>query len=460
MKTYDLCVIGAGSGGLVAATTGHRLGLKTVLLEKNKIGGECTHSGCVPSKTIIHSSKQFHAMKHAERYGLPSPNVDASFEFGAVMEHVDQVVQSIYANEQPETFQNMGIDVIVHPSGAQFLSETRIRIGDQELEAAHTIICAGSSPVMVTPKGHETVEFLHNENFWELRDQPRSITFIGGGVIAAELGQVMRRFGSEVHIIEHNPRILKVVDDDVAQAMIDVFEQEGIHLYPGTELSACEKTERGTVAVSLVGADGPKEFETDALFMAAGRVPNVQGMQLEKSGVDYDRRGIKVNEYLQTSAPNIYACGDVASPEKFTHVASYQADICVHNILHGNSRTNDLEVLPWAIFTDPEIAHVGLTERDARASHDGIQVLRVDATLDRYVTEGKTTGFVKIILGAEDRILGADAIGAHSGEWIQLVSMALKTRMPIQTFADTIVAYPTFSEIVKKAFVRHLRTRS
>jgi pyruvate/2-oxoglutarate dehydrogenase complex dihydrolipoamide dehydrogenase (E3) component len=183
-------------------------------------------------------------------------------------------------------------------------------------------------------------------------------------------------------------------------------------------------------------------------------------MHPEKGGVDYDRRGIKVNDYLQTSAPNIYACGDVTSPEKFTHVASYQADICVHNILHGNSRTNDLEVLPWAIFTDPEIAHVGRNEREARASHDGIQVLRVDATLDRYVTDGKTAGFVKIILDAEDRILGADAIGAHSGEWIQLVSMALKTQMPIQVFADTIVAYPTFSEIVKKAFVRHLRTRS
>ena len=460
MNTYDLCVIGAGSGGLVAATTGQRLGLKTVMLEKNKIGGECTHVGCVPSKTIIHSSKQFHAMKQAERYGLPHLNVEESFQFEAVMEHVDRVVQSIYANEQPETFQAMGIDVIVHPSGAQFLSEKRIRIGDEALEAAHTIICTGSSPVMVAPKGHESVDFLNNDNFWELRHQPRSITFIGGGIISAELGQVMRRFGSEVHIIEHNPRILKVVDDDVAHAIIDVFEQEGIQLYPGTEVSACEKTERGVVLVSLVGPDGPKEFETEALFMAAGRVPNVQGMQLEKSGVGYDRRGIKVNDYLQTSAPNIYACGDATSPEKFTHVASYQADICVHNILHGNSRTNDLEVMPWAIFTDPEIAHVGLSEREARAKLDGVQVLRVDATLDRYVTEVKTTGFIKIILDEQDRILGADAIGAHSGEWIQLVSMALKTQMPIQAFADTIVAYPTFSEIVKKAFVRHLRTRS
>ena len=460
MDTYDLCVIGAGSGGLVAATTGHRLGLKTIMLERNKVGGECTHTGCVPSKTIIHSSKQFNAMKQAGRYGLPRLDVEEAFHFEEVMEHVDRVVQSIYEHEKPETFQTMGIDVIVHPSGAQFLSEKRIRIGDKVLEAEHTIICTGSSPAPFAPEGHDAIDFLNNENFWELRRQPHTITFIGGGIISAELGQTMRRFGSEVNIIEHNPRILKVVDDDVAHAMIDIFEQEGIRLYHQAEVIACRKTDRGTVALSLQGPHGSVALETEALFLAAGRVPNVQGMQLEKSAINYDRRGIKVNAYLQTSTPNIYACGDVASREKFTHAASYQADICVHNILHGNTRINDLSVLPWAIFTDPEIAHVGLSEKEARAKFDRIQVLRVDATLDRYVTESKTAGFVKIILDEQDRILGADAIGAHSGEWIQLVTMALKTETPIQAFADTIVAYPTFSEIVKKAFVRHLRTRS
>ena len=460
MDKYDLCVIGAGSGGLVAATTGHRLGLKTIMLERNKVGGECTHTGCVPSKTIIHSSKQFNAMKQAGRYGLPRLDVEEAFHFEEVMEHVDRVVQSIYEHEKPETFQTMGIDVIVHPSGAQFLSEKRIRIGDEVLEAEYTIICTGSSPAAFAPEGHDAIDFLNNENFWELRQQPHDITFVGGGIISAELGQTMRRFGSEVNIIEHNPRILKVVDDDVAHAMIDIFEQEGIRLYQQAEVTACKKTDRGTVALTLDGPDGPTALETDALFLAAGRVPNVQGMRLEKGGIDYDRGGIEVNEYLQTSTPNIYSCGDVASREKFTHAAAYQADICVHNILHGNTRINDLSVLPWAIFTDPEIAHVGLSEKEARAKFDRIQVLRVDATLDRYVTESKTAGFVKIILDEQDRILGADAIGAHSGEWIQLVTMALKTEMPIQAFADTIVAYPTFLEIVKKAFVRYLRTRS
>lgn len=456
MNKYDLCVIGAGSGGLVAATTGNRLGLKTILLEKNKIGGECTHTGCVPSKAIIKSARQYHAMKHAGRYGLPQNNVVADFDFAAVMEHVDEVIQSIYQHETPDVFRNMGIDVIVDPAGAQFLSPTRIRIGDDTFEATHTIICTGSSPAKVTPDGHEAITLLHNENFWSLRRQPQSITFIGGGIIAAELGQTLRRFGSEVNIIDHNPRILKVVDDDVARAMIDIFEAEGIRLYHQSEVATCKKTDRGTAALTLATPEGLVELETEAVFVTAGRVPNVEGLRLEKAGVAYDDEGIVVNDYLQTSAPHIYACGDVASPAKFTHVASHQAGICVHNILHGNTKENDLSVLPWAIFTDPEVAHVGLSQKEAG---DDATVLKVDATLDRYVTDGKTTGFVKIILDAADRIVGADAIGAHSGEWIHLIALALRTEMSIRDFADTILAYPTFSEIVKKAFVRYLRTK-
>ena len=285
MNKYDLCVIGAGSGGLVAATTGNRLGLKTILLERSKIGGECTHSGCIPSKAIIQSAKQYHAMKQAARFGLPQIDVEPDFDFAAVMEHVDEVVQSVYQNETPDVFQNMGIDVIVHPAGAQFLSPTQIRMGDDTLEAAHTIICTGSSPARMAPEGHESIDLLHNENFWELRRQPQSITFIGGGIISAELGQSLRRFGSEVNIVDRNPRILKVVDEDVAQAMIAIFEDEGIRLFHQSEVLTCKKTNRGSLALSLKTPQGRVDLESEAVFLAAGRVPNVQGMQLEKAGV-------------------------------------------------------------------------------------------------------------------------------------------------------------------------------
>jgi pyruvate/2-oxoglutarate dehydrogenase complex dihydrolipoamide dehydrogenase (E3) component len=261
-----------------------------------------------------------------------------------------------------------------------------------------------------------------------------------------------------VNVIEHNPRILKVVDDEVAEVIIDIFEKEGIHLYQHTEVVKCVPKDE-VVKVYLKNGNGSAELETETLFLAVGRSPNVLGMHLENTAIEYDDRGIKVNEYLQTSAENIYACGDVASPAKFTHAASYQADICVKNIIHGNHLKNDLNVFPWVIFTDPEIAHVGLSEIHAREKFNNIQVLKVKANLDRFVTDLKTTGFIKIILNENDRILGADAIGAHSGEWIQLITMAIKNNISVESFADTIVAYPTFSEIVKKAFVRHLRTR-
>jgi pyruvate/2-oxoglutarate dehydrogenase complex dihydrolipoamide dehydrogenase (E3) component len=458
MKKYDLCIIGAGSGGLVAATTGNRLGLKTLMIEKNIIGGECTHSGCVPSKAIINSAKSHHLVENASAYGLPEAGYKELFNFGSVMEHVDGIIQSVYKNETPEVFEEMGIDVIIDKAGAQFITNKHLQVGDREFIAENTVICTGSSPRIFAPDGSENIQFLTNENFWQLRKQPQSITFIGGGVISAELSQTMRRFGSEVNVIEHNPRILKVVDDEVAEVIIDIFEKEGIHLYQHTEVVKCVPKDE-VVKVYLKNGNGSAELETETLFLAVGRSPNVLGMHLENTAIEYDDRGIKVNEYLQTSAENIYACGDVASPAKFTHAASYQADICVKNIIHGNHLKNDLNVFPWVIFTDPEIAHVGLSEIHAREKFNNIQVLKVKANLDRFVTDLKTTGFIKIILNENDRILGADAIGAHSGEWIQLITMAIKNNISVESFADTIVAYPTFSEIVKKAFVRHLRTR-
>lgn len=459
MEHFDLCVIGAGSGGLVAATTGNRLGLKTIMVEKHKIGGECTHSGCIPSKALISAAKSYQNLQETEKYGLPRASLDNEFDFGKVMAHVDDVIQGVYQHETPDVFEKMSITVVVDPAGARFLSPTHLKVGSQEFTATHTIICTGSSPRHFAPDGVENIDFLDNENFWQLRKQPKSITFIGGGVISTELGQTMRRFGSTVNIIEHNPRILKVVDDDVSALMIDLLEKDGVNLYHDTEILKCEKQTTG-VRLTLRTPDGIKTLDSEAIFLAIGRVPNIHGLDLEKAGIEYSERGIVTNEFLQTSAENIYACGDVTSPAKFTHAASYQADICVWNIIKGNHKQNDLSVFPWAIFTDPEIAHVGLSEKQAWKKYgDDIQVLQVQASLDRFITELKTTGFIKIILDGEDKIIGADAIGAHAGEWIQLITMAIKHNISVEAFADTIVAYPTFSEIVKKAFVRHLRTK-
>jgi pyruvate/2-oxoglutarate dehydrogenase complex dihydrolipoamide dehydrogenase (E3) component len=461
MKQYDIAVIGAGSAGLVAALTANRRGAKVAMIEKDKIGGDCTHTGCVPSKTILHAARVFHEMKHTESLGLPRVNTTTDFEFAKVMEHVDSVVQGIYAHEKPEIFQDMGIDVFVHRSGAKFLNNKGIQMGDEIIYAEYTIICTGSSPRMVTIEGHRREDILTTDNFWQIRERPAPIVFLGGGVIAAEIGQAMARFGCEVTIIDRHPRILKVVDEEVGDVAIQTLKEEGIHILTDSEITLCELRADGKNIIYIEQKGEETQLETEgALFAALGRVPNVGGMELEQAGVEYDAKGIKTNEYLQTTADNIYAAGDVTTPYKFTHTASYQARVCIANILHGNHVVNDLSVLPWGIFMDPEIGHVGMSEAQAREAYDNVRVFKVGAgTVDRFITEGKTTGFMKVVMDENDNILGADAIGAEASEWIQFITVAMKNRLPITAFTDMIFAYPTFSEIVQKAFSRYLRTK-
>jgi pyruvate/2-oxoglutarate dehydrogenase complex dihydrolipoamide dehydrogenase (E3) component len=462
MKQYDLVVIGAGSAGLVAALTAHRRGLKVAMLEKSKIGGECTHSGCVPSKTLIHVARTLHESQNATSLGLPAMQTTTEFDFGRVMAYVDSVVQGVYEHEKPEVFQQAGIDTHVHPSGAQFLSKHEVRIGGEVLQASHIVVCSGSSPRMIERRGPRQPTILHNENFWQLREQPASLMFLGGGVISAELGQVMARFGSEVTIVDRNPRILKVLDEEVAEIAIAALRADGVRIVTRANCTAC-----GVRSDGMHFVDVEREGESDTLetrgilFAAMGRVPNVTGMDLGKAGIQYDlQRGIVTNDHLQTTTDNIYACGDVTARQKFTHTASYQAEICIDNIMQGNPRVNDLSVLPWAIYMDPEIGHVGLSEAQARERVDQVQVYSVGCdSVDRFITEGRTEGLLKVVMDENDVILGADAIGAHAGEWIQLITVAMVNKVPITGLSDTIFAYPTFSEIVKKVLTRYLRTK-
>lgn len=455
MKTYDLIVIGAGSGGLVAATTAQRKGLKTAMIEKNKIGGECTHYGCVPSKALINAAKAYHSIDKMEELGIsvskPKPN------FGTIMEKVDDIVQGIYSHETPDVFENQGIDVFVNSSGAQFVDAHTITIGGETLKAKNFVISSGSSPRMPDIKGIESVNTLNNENFWELREHPKKIVFIGGGVISVEIGQAMARFGCEVAILDRNPRILKVTDEEIGNYLSSQIEKDGVELILNSKIVSFE----GEKTLKYSENNVEKTVDADYFFIAAGRIPNVNGMQLENAGVNYSNHGITTNDYLQTSAPHIYACGDVTTPLKFTHTASHQANICIDNIIDGNSKINDLSVFPWGIFTEPEIGHVGMTEKQAIEKHgeDNISIFKVDASIDRFITDRKTGGMLKVIFSNDDLVLGAEAVGAHAGEWIQLFTPIIKNKIKAQVMADTIFSYPTYSEIVKKAFSRYLRTK-
>lgn len=459
-KHYDIAVIGAGSGGLVAATSAKRKGLSVVLIEKNKIGGECLHTGCVPSKTFINSSKVYSMAKKTNMFGLPLFIEKDKFDFSKIMEYVDSVVQNIYKDENPEVFQNLGIDVYVNPSGAQFINNRKIRVGSEVINAEHTIICTGSSPKRFESTKEVGITFLDNENFWGIRKQPKNILFIGGGIIAAEIGQSLNRFGSKVTIIDHNERILKAVDKEITDVLIKKFIDEGIELITNAEVESFEKKGDSIITKIKTKDNDIINREFDSVFVTAGRIPNIEGMNLENAGVEYNSHGIITNEYFQTTSEKIYACGDVTSKFKFTHAASYQAEICLHNILNDSPKIMNANLIPWAIFTDPEIAHTGISEREAKKLIEKINVFKVNATIDRFITDGKAEGFLKVIFDDKNNIIGADAIGAHAGEWIQIITIAIKNKISIDSIADTIFIYPTFSEIVKKAFTRFQRTLS
>ncbi len=455
MKHFDVVVIGAGSAGLVAATTALRLGARTALVEHRKVGGECLHSGCVPSKALVHAARVYHDMVHADRLGLPA--VTARADFSRVMTHVREIVEGIYEHENPEVFRNMGIDV--YESAAVFESPETVRVGTEILGFARAVVCTGSSPLVPPIPGLADVPYLTNENVWDITQLPSSILFIGAGPISVELGQALARFGSQVTLVEMLDRVLPNEDEDASAAIQAVLLQEGIALRLSARVTGVES--RGEeVRVTIERAGTSEVLSAASVFVSVGRRPNIAGLGLERAGVRSSGRGIEVDSGLRTTAPRIYACGDVAGPLRFTHTAGYQADVAVRNALSSEATAQDLSVIPWVTFSDPECARVGLTENEARARYGEVRVLRVEAdSVDRPRIEGRTEGFLKVLLDGSDRIVGAHAVAAHAGEFIHEIVLAMRHGLGIAAIASTIHAYPTSAELVRKAAVRYMRTR-
>lgn len=459
-NTYDLVILGAGGGGITAAFEAQRRGATVALIEKHKIGGECTHSGCVPSKALIDVAKHFHSINTSNRHGLHAVDVKTGFEFKTAMDHVQSIIDGVYAHEQPQRFNDLGIDTYIHSSGASFVDTHTVAIGDDTVRGDNIIIATGSGPRLLPTNPDNPVETLNNENFWALRGQPESIAFLGGGVISAELGQSLARFGTKVKIIDRHTRILGAIDPDVARHLIDIFAAMGIEMITDANATVCSRDSSGKVCIDIEQPENKKDqLLVDELFVAIGRVPNIDGLNLEAAGIEYTRHGVTVNDKMQTSVPHICAVGDVASRAKFSHVANYQAEIVVRNMLKVSDREIALTALPWAIFTDPEIGHVGLTEAQAQEQHEGVHTFKVDAATDRFITDSKTGGFLKIVMDADNRLLGATGIGAHAGEWVQCLTLPIKMGLKAEDIADTIFTYPTYAEIVKKSCSRYLRTK-
>ena len=476
MNEYDLTIIGGGSAGLVLAVAGAKLGVKTALVEKHRLGGDCLWTGCVPSKAILKSAKIAHYVQAAEKYGVLVK--DAQVDFARVMAYVRSTQQTIEEeHDNPERFREMGVNVIF--GEGHFESPTTFVVQDTEndqtvtLKSKKFVITTGSRPTAPHIPGIDSVDYLDSENVWELDQLPERLIVIGAGPIGVELGQAFHRLGTKVTIVQRSDRILTKEDPEVSEKMLNYLREDEVEILLNTNPVQIDRikpllseelnpdiavwgpqntTTSEEYRVRLKAADTGDEGDivVDRILVAAGRKPNVEGLELEKIGVKVGGRGVEVNNKLQTSIKNIYAAGDVIGHYLFTHIAASQAMQIVRNIFFPGSSAIDYSVVPWTTFCDPEVARCGLTEGEAREKHGAVDVFRVDLhDVDRAIAEGETKGFIKVIATRwKGKILGVHLVGPNAGEVIHEFVLAMSAGIPLRKLAGIIHVYPTFSSIV------------
>jgi pyruvate/2-oxoglutarate dehydrogenase complex dihydrolipoamide dehydrogenase (E3) component len=437
---YDLIVIGAGSGGITAAPFAARLGAKVALVEAFRPGGDCLYTGCVPSKALIRVAHAVWDRRHAGQFGLP-PNADP-VDLGQVMAHVREVIDRVYQFEQPHVLQEEGADLIL--GSARFLDGHTISInGERRLRGKRFLICTGARPRIPDIAGLNSVRFLTYQDVFQQTTLPAHLLVIGAGPIGLELAQAFLRLGSAVTIFCRSEHILNRADHQISQALGDALTEEGMHLHTGTTPASVASSPDGRITVHT--DQGPTTG--DALLIATGRTPNLENLDLAKAGVTHTSMGVPVDDQLRTNQAHIYACGDVVGDEQFTHYAAWQGYWAARNaLLPGHAKGKSARV-PWTIFTDPEVARVGVTEAEARHVHgDRVRVALLPMErVDRAQTEGNTRGFIKVVLDARDRILGAHIIAARAGDLIQEYVLAMDHELTLSDIARSIHVYPTFS---------------
>jgi len=446
---YDLIVIGGGAAGLVAATGGASLGAKTALIEKNKLGGDCTWYGCVPSKTLLKSAQVFSLVKRLKEFGITADS-DIELDGSLVMAHVRDVIKKISEHHPPEVFEKRGIKMLFGAS--KFIDQYTVELGGQKIRAKRFILAMGSHPMVPPIEGLKDIDYLTNENVFDLKALPKSLAVLGGGPIGMELSLAFARLGVEVSIIEMADRLMAREDKEIADVLIEEFKKLGIKIYTGQKAVKFAKGE-GLAEVTLEDKNKKQSVvKAEKVLVAVGRAANVEGIDLEKAGVKYSNRGVEVDAALRTSAKNIYACGDVAGPYQFSHMAEYQAVIAVGNALFPFKRNVDYIAVPWCTFTDPEVARVGLTEDEARAKYAGIKVYRsAYSGNDRAVTDAEEQGFAKVITDKKGFILGAHIVGANAGDIIHEYVFAKANKLKIGSLSSTIHIYPTLAQVVKRS---------
>lgn len=452
---YDLVVLGGGTGGLVSALIAAGVGARVALIERGRTGGDCLWTGCVPSKSLIAAAGLAHRMRHADAVGLGP--VDPEIDFARVLQHVRRAIQTIEPQDSPERLRAAGIDVI-HGSGV-FTGPGRISVEDRELRFRAAIIATGASPVVPPIPGLDDAGPLTSETLWELGDLPRRLVVLGGGPIGCELAQAFARLGSQVTLVEMADRLLLKEEPRVSELIATQLRGEGVHVRVGQRASEVRRPEGAGHELILMGSDAGIPF--DAIIVATGRAPRTHGFGLETVNVEVRQDdAIAVDRMLRTSAPGMFAVGDVTRLLPFTHVAAHHARVATPNALfHARGKISD--TVPWVTFTDPEVGRVGLTEAEARARWgDRVQIAEFDyVTLDRAITTGEAQGFAKLVADPRRRLVGATVAAPGGGEAIAELTAWVSRGEKIDAISRTVHAYPTLAEGPARAADEYVAAR-
>jgi len=448
---YHMVVLGGGTAGLVSAAGAAGLGAKVALIERHLLGGDCLNVGCVPSKGIIRASRAWHEVRHGrERFGAPATESRSHGDFGAAMARMRRLRAGISENDGAKRFAGLGVDVFL--GQGRFVSPDEIEVAGKRLRFRRAVIATGARAAAPTVPGLAEAGYLTNETIFNLTELPERLVVIGGGPIGCEMAQSFARFGSRVTLLDKDGHVLLREDADAAEIVQQAMLRDGVQIE--FNMKVLEVKLRGSQKVVVLESGGQrKEINADHILVAAGRAPNIEGLGLEAAGVTCSRKGVEVDDKLRTSNPKVYACGDVASRFQFTHVADAQARIVIGNALFfGRSKASALTI-PWCTYTTPEIAHVGLYEKDARAKGLDVDTLTIPlATVDRAILDGADEGFLRVHLKkGTDHILGATLVAEHAGDMIGELCLAITHKIGLGKIASVIHPYPTQGEVIKKA---------
>lgn len=439
----DVLIIGAGSGGLSVAAGAAQMGADVVLLEGHKMGGDCLNFGCVPSKALIATGKAAYSQQHAQQYGVK--DAAGEVDYAAAKDHVADVIAQIEPVDSQERFEGFGINVI--REYGRFISDDEVAAGETVIKARRIVIATGSSPLVPPIPGLDSVPYETNETLFDLREKPEHLLIVGGGPIGLEMAQAHIRMGCKVTVIE-GAKALGKDDPELAAVVLDTLRDEGVVI----EEDALAAEVRGKSGAIEVEAKDGRVFKGSHLLMAVGRKANTDKLDLEKAGIKPTKTGIKVDESLRTTNKKVYAIGDVAGGLQFTHVAGYHAGVIIRSMLFGLPSKAKTSHIPWATYTDPELAQVGLTEAEAYRKHrKALEVVRFPYHHnDRAIAERKTKGFIKVMV-VKGRPVGASIVGHQAGELINLWALALANNMKMSQIAAMVAPYPTIGEVNKRA---------